>query len=161
MSPTYPTQRNCMTHDDIPTMLRRLQVRLRLAEFKRKNGYEKYDLYTLEKNLLRVTKCYRALLRPPSQATTTKSKQHRYYPTFPVSTKCNDATTRSMLLLATHVQGPLSAKRDTPPRRIKSDISSSKSSSPSTSCSSSDEEDAAKLLVMLHHHHHNHNTLSH
>lgn len=150
-----------MIHPLMKKMLRRLQVRLRLAEFKRKNGYEKYDLYTLEKNLLRATKCYRALLRPqrPAPATaTTKSKQHRYYPTFPVSTKYNDATTRSMLILATHhVQGPLSAKRDTPPRRMKSDTSSS---SPSTSSSSSDEEDAAKLLVMLHHHH-NHNTLSH
>lgn len=126
-------------------MLRRLQVRLGLAEFKRKNGYEKYDLYTLEKNLLRVTKRCRTL-SPPKPIT--KSKRHRYYPTFPVNKKYHD-TSRSMLLLATHVQGPLSAKRETPPRRM----IMPKSPSPP---SSSDDEDAANLLVMLHH-----NTMSH
>ncbi|KAI7881103.1 hypothetical protein K492DRAFT_207059 [Lichtheimia hyalospora FSU 10163] len=147
MSETYLTQ-HCMTHD-IPAMLRRMQVRLRLAEFKRKNGYEKYDLYTLEKNLLRVSKCYHALLRPLPPPTT-KSHRHRYYPTFPVNKKYK--TTRSMLLLATHVQGPLSAKRDTPPRRMKEHAILKSPSPPS----SSDDEDAAKLLVMLHH-----NTKSH
>ncbi|KAI8091440.1 uncharacterized protein B0P05DRAFT_583949 [Gilbertella persicaria] len=69
----------------------RLKVRLALANFKRKHGYEHYDLYTLESILPKVTK-------------------HRYYPT---QTHATYTPARYISTLLLHY--PISEKRSTSP----------------------------------------------
>lgn len=121
----------------------RLKTRLALADFKRKHGFEKYDLSTLESSLFRM---HRRIQRRKQHQKQQQQRPHRYYPTLPVSDKdlirkpvcTQNYTFQSAMFL----RSPLSAKRCAPPRIP--------SSSPSLSTVSSDEEDAANLLVMLH-----------
>ncbi|SAM01365.1 hypothetical protein [Absidia glauca] len=139
-------------------MMNRLKVRLALANFKREYGYERYDLCTLESNLLPHKKVkYQPQPQQPQQ-----KKRHRYYPTGSttaltpiIKPTCPSFTTSSWsryshkhrrrisyptlysFLLS---QCPLSAKRSTSPK-------SSPAAHPTFPI---DEEDAAHLLVMLH-----------
>jgi hypothetical protein len=107
-------------------MIHRLKARLELANFKRQNGYERYDLHTLETNLL---KSHIIKKRPIVQK---PEARHRYYPTSSSEKQRHYIRpfykTSSFSLL----HYPLSAKRSTSPHNIPSD------------------EDAANLLVMLH-----------
>ncbi|KAI8335361.1 hypothetical protein BC941DRAFT_430109 [Chlamydoabsidia padenii] len=122
-------------------MMNRLKVRLALANFKREYGYERYDLCTLESNLLP-----KPTPKQQQQQQKQQKKRHRYYPTGSTSAltpiikpttwsryshkhrrRISYPTLYSFLLS----QCPLSAKRSTSPDTM-------------------DEEDAAHLLVMLH-----------
>ncbi|KAL1934293.1 hypothetical protein VTP01DRAFT_6475 [Rhizomucor pusillus] len=72
-------------HDiDVQEMLMRLKTRLALADFKRKHGFEKYDLSTLESSLFRM---HRRIQRRKQHQKQQQQRPHRYYPTLPVSDK--------------------------------------------------------------------------
>lgn len=159
-------------------MIHRLKTRLALANFKRQHGYEKYDLHTLESNLL-----LHQHKRPKKQDEPPPNYYRRYYHPSPPQQQDDKmppaAAVRKVAATRSTPLYPLSAKRSTSPRfPHKRPLSSSSSSTThnrqhrattveSTSPPiqhptedinpipfSSDEEDAANLLVMLHHHHH-------
>lgn len=156
-------------------MIHRLKTRLALANFKRQHGYEKYDLHTLESNLL-----LHQHKRPKKQDDTPPPNYYRRYYHHPQQQDDkipSAATVRKVAATRSTPLYPLSAKRSTSPRfphkRPLSSSSSSITHNRTTSTAigstspihhttedinpmpfSSDEEDAANLLVMLHHHHH-------
>ncbi|CAO3614123.1 unnamed protein product [Cunninghamella echinulata] len=148
--------------DNVLKMILRLKARLALANFKRQHGYEKYDLYTLESNLLTMNSTLSSSLSPTTKTTLLNSYhpykyyRHRYYPTTTTITtnknlssspiKKSNSSARykkefiyqscSLLILKCP---PLSEKRSTSPitRPLSLTIN---------------DEDAANLLVMLHNH---------
>ncbi|CEP08270.1 hypothetical protein [Parasitella parasitica] len=121
-------------------MIHRLKTRLALANFKRINGFERYDLYTLESDLLRnqIKKHTHNEKKKHDQ-----HEKHRYYPRMTSSSQhgikrsINTAfspisPTQQFLTL----RFPISEKRSTSPQqRYKTAIPS--------------DEDAANVLVML------------
>ncbi|KAI8641077.1 hypothetical protein BD408DRAFT_444650 [Parasitella parasitica] len=130
----------CLKKSEIQQMIHRLKTRLALANFKRMNGFESYDLHTLESNLLRN--------QIKKHANNEKRKhdqhgKHRYYPR--MTSKGQQDTRRSINTAFSSVSPtqqfltlrcPLSEKRSTSPRqRYKTAIPS--------------DEDAANVLVML------------
>ncbi|KAI8089501.1 uncharacterized protein BX664DRAFT_297276 [Halteromyces radiatus] len=130
-----------MTHvygkENVTEMIYRLKARLALANFKREYGYEKYDLNTLETNLL--SKRDKEKYYPQQQ-----KGRHRYYPTSSTSSINKRSYHRrraSYPILYSFLlsQCPLSAKRSTSPKSI-----------PTTTTFPIEDEDAAHLLVMLH-----------
>jgi hypothetical protein len=111
-------------------MIYRLKTRLALANFKRLYGYERYDLHTLETNLILKTKNHKKQLKKKP----TQSNRHRYYPT---STTTSTQYQPNLLLSPTQaLRYPLSEKRSTSPQQPYKKIPT--------------DEDAANLLVMLH-----------
>lgn len=105
-------------------MIYRLKTRLALANFKRQYGYEKYDLYTLESNLLLKSK------KKPIKKT-----RHRYYPTH--NHHGNKLTVPIQQRSSLYPRYPLSEKRSTSPQQQHKSIIPT-------------DEDAANVLVMLH-----------
>ncbi|KAI8371128.1 hypothetical protein BD560DRAFT_434713 [Blakeslea trispora] len=115
------------TTTTISEIMYRLKARLAFANFKREHGYEQYDLYTLESNLL---------LR--KQKTNKKKKPyHRYYPTKHIKPTYPRRQTSTSIS-----RYPLSAKRTTSP------YNSHLTVVPPLD----DENTAAHVLVMLHQH---------
>lgn len=112
-------------------MIYRLKTRLALANFKRLYGYERYDLYTLEYNLISKRKIH----KKPLKMKPTHNNKHRYYPTH--SNTVSATLYRSNLLLSPTqaLRYPLSEKRSTSPPQHYKKIPT--------------DEDAANLLVML------------
>jgi hypothetical protein len=109
-------------------MIYRLKTRLALANFKRLYGYERYDLYTLESNLILKAK--------KKQLKKKTTNRHRYYPTTTTTISNTAAIQSSHLLSPTQLAYPLSEKRSTSPHQhYKKEPT---------------DEDAANLLVMLH-----------
>lgn len=111
-------------------MIYRLKTRLELANFKRKFGYERVDLYTLESNLIQKKKNITIHKK--------QKRRHRYYPTntihyttIPTSPQQPNNISPSLLLYPRY---PLSAKRSTSPQQQ----------------TITEEDNAANVLVMLH-----------
>ncbi|KAI9307187.1 hypothetical protein BJ944DRAFT_238066 [Cunninghamella echinulata] len=150
--------------DSVLKMILRLKARLALANFKRQHGYEKYDLYTLESNLLSMNPTLSSSLSPTTKSTLLNSYhpykyyRHRYYPTTTTTIATNKNLSSSPIkkpnssvrykkefiyqscsLLILKCPPPLSEKRSTSPiaRPLSLTIN---------------DEDAANLLVMLHNH---------
>lgn len=124
-------------------MIYRLKTRLALANFKRQYGFERYDLHTLESNLLRnqIKKNIYHEKKKHDQ-----HEKHRYYPTMTNNNKSNHGTrfmySNSSPLLSPSQQSltlryPLSEKRSTSPLQAHKTIIPT-------------DEDAANVLVMLH-----------
>lgn len=107
-------------------MIYRLKTRLALANFKRQYGYEKYDLYTLESNLLK------------SKKKTIKKTRHRYYPTHHhLGNSKLTVPFQQHRSSSLYPRYPLSEKRSTSPQQQHKSIIPT-------------DEDAANVLVMLH-----------
>ncbi|CAO3620976.1 unnamed protein product [Cunninghamella blakesleeana] len=150
--------------DNVIKMIHRLKARLALANFKRQHGYEKYDLHTLESNLLSINpiRSFSSSLSPSITTSTLlnsyhpyKYYKHRYYPTSKTThdyiskIKKSNSSSRyhikkgliyqscSLLILKCP---PLSEKRSTSPITRPLSLSIN-------------DEDAANLLVMLHNRH--------
>lgn len=146
-------------------MIHRLKTRLALANFKRQYGYEKYDLHTLEWNLIENRRC-RRLKRKENQSSSpvsTAKNHRRYYPHYTTSSTLEQQPkmiTRTVTNSATSwifIRTPLSAKRSTSPQ-VEDEDSFPAAAGGGGSCGTitDEEEDAANLLVMLHNHHHHH-----
>ncbi|CAO3606662.1 unnamed protein product [Mucor fragilis] len=120
---------------DIKQMIHRLKTRLALANFKRQYGFERYDLHTLESNLLKSqikkTVCH-------GKRKHDQHEKHRYYPT-----NTSNHGTRFMPSASSPPQQtlapryPVSEKRSTSPQQAHKTIVPT-------------DEDAANVLVMLH-----------
>ncbi|KAK4520524.1 ABC transporter domain-containing protein [Mucor velutinosus] len=124
---------------DIKQMIHRLKTRLALANFKRQYGFERYDLHTLESNLLRnqIKKNMYNGKRKHDQ-----HEKHRYYPTNTNNghhhgTRVMSSSSSSPSQQALAPRYPVSEKRSTSPQQAHKTIVPT-------------DEDAANVLVMLH-----------
>ncbi|GAN11112.1 hypothetical protein MAM1_0474c10669 [Mucor ambiguus] len=125
---------------DIKQMIHRLKTRLALANFKRQYGFERYDLHTLESNLLRnqIKKSIHHGKRKHDQ-----HEKHRYYPTNASNghlhhgTRFISSPSSSPSQQSLAPRYPVSEKRSTSPQQAHKTIVPT-------------DEDAANVLVMLH-----------
>ncbi|CAO3612865.1 unnamed protein product [Mucor hiemalis] len=120
---------------NITKMIYRLKTRLALANFKRQYGYERYDLCTLENNLLLKKKQHSVLQK--RKILLAPTGRHRYYPTTTTTTAKKIITPSIKQQQGLYLSYPLSEKRSTSP------LQQHKSIIPT-------DEDAANMLVMLH-----------
>ncbi|EPB84230.1 hypothetical protein HMPREF1544_09022 [Mucor circinelloides 1006PhL] len=135
--PQQQSQANIsLKNADIKQMIHRLKTRLALANFKRQYGFERYDLHTLESNLLRnqIKKNLCTEKRKHDQ-----HEKHRYYPTnahghHHHGTRFMSSSPSQQALTSRY---PVSEKRSTSPQQAHKTIVPT-------------DEDAANVLVMLH-----------
>ncbi|KAL9553400.1 hypothetical protein MBANPS3_003313 [Mucor bainieri] len=139
--PQQPPQANIsLKNADIKQMIYRLKTRLALANFKRQYGFERYDLHTLETNLLKsqIKKNIYHGKRKHDQ-----HEKHRYYPTSASNghphhgTRFKPSAPLSPSQQALAPRYPVSEKRSTSPQQAHKTIVPT-------------DEDAANVLVMLH-----------
>ncbi|KAI9267195.1 hypothetical protein EDC94DRAFT_657565 [Helicostylum pulchrum] len=122
-------------NENITQMIYRLKTRLALANFKRQYGYEKYDLHTLESNLLSSKHKKRPVHKKNTTTMVTTTTRHRYYPTH--NYHGNKVIIPLQAQQSLYPRYPLSEKRSTSPQQQHKSIIPT-------------DEDAANVLVMLH-----------
>ncbi|KAF1796098.1 hypothetical protein V8B55DRAFT_1441975 [Mucor lusitanicus] len=142
MSQQPPQANIALKNTDIKQMIHRLKTRLALANFKRQYGFERYDLHTLESNLLKNQ--IRKNIYHGKRKHDQHEKHHRYYPT---NTNTNGHPHHGTRFMASSSLSPsqqtltprypVSEKRSTSPQQAHKTIVPT-------------DEDAANVLVMLH-----------